>query len=347
MKTAIVVAVMLGVVSSAFAQTTGSIAGRAVTTADNTPIPDAAIRAKNTATGATFTALTGSDGRFSIAALPPGSYDVTADAPPYFGPFQREDVRVDAGRDVQLDVRLKDFQLETLGDGGAFFVGLSSSQPAQSGPTPRLNGRPDFSGVWSPALWRPLRGMTPAPGDRLGAIPDVLPWAAAEANRRRSTNADSPMVLCLPSGPSWQGVLTYTRIAQTAELLVIIDELFESPARQVYLDGRLHPPDPNPSFMGHSVGRWEGDTLVVDSVGFNDRAWLTRAVYPQTERMHIVERYRRPDLGHLEIEMTFDDPGAFRAPWTLKQVRAIAPKNTELFEAICNENEKDREHLKR
>ena len=85
--------------------------------------------------------------------------------------------------------------------------------------------------------------------------------------------------------------------------------------------------------------------LVVDSVGFNDRAWLSRGRYPQTEQMHIIERYRRPDIGHLEIEMTFDDPGTFKKPWTMKQVRALAPKTTELGELICNENEKDRAHM--
>src|SRR5262249_55174568 len=151
---------------------------------------------------------------------------------------------------------------------------------------------------------------------------------------------------CLPGGPAWQGVFGYSRFVQTANLLVTFGEYESNPPRQLYLDGRSHPPNLNPSFMGHSVGHWEGDTLVVDTVGLNDRAWLTFAGYAQTEQMHLTERYRRRDLGHLEVEMTFDDPGAFKKPWTMKQVRSLAPKDTEVTEYVCNENEKDREHTR-
>ena len=119
------------------------------------------------------------------------------------------------------------------------------------------------------------------------------------------------------------------------------------PPRQIYLDRRSHPRDANPSYMGHSVGRWEGDTLVVDSVGFNDRIWLPpgRATYPQTEQMHITERFRRPDLGHLEVEMTFDDPGTFKLPWKMKRVSSLALNDYEVLEYVCNENNRDIGHL--
>ena len=95
--------------------------------------------------------------------------------------------------------------------------------------------------------------------------------------------------------------------------------------------------------MGHSVGRWEKDTLVVDTVGYNDRSWLR--VFPHTEMLHVVQRMRRPDLGHLEKEITIEDPGAFRKPWKIRDVWDLAP-GEEIAEYICNENEKDVPHLK-
>jgi hypothetical protein len=96
--------------------------------------------------------------------------------------------------------------------------------------------------------------------------------------------------------------------------------------------------------MGHSVGHWEGDTLVIDTVGFNDVAWLTLALYPQTEKLHLTERYHRLDLGHLEIEMTFDDPGTFAKPWSNKRVVTLAPKEMEMLEYVCAENNRDTAH---
>ena len=313
------------------AQSTGTLAGRIVTASGNTPVPDVAIRAKNTATGATLSATTADDGGYSIT-LPAGAYDIVAEQM-FFVPFRQDAVQIDAGRSTQLDIRMNDVQLGTAGDNGEFFVGLLAAKPAATGRTPRTQGKPDLSGVWSPAPWRPL-----------GGPPELLSWADAVTRQRRDDPV-TPMVQCLPSGPSYQGLLSYSRILQVRDVMVIVDELFAQPTRTVYLDGRSHPRDPNPSFMGHSIGRWDGDTLVVDSVGFNDRGWLSRGRYPQTEQMHITERYRRPDMGHLEIEMTFDDPGTFTKPWTMKQVRALAPKDLELGELICNENEKDREHL--
>ena len=92
--------------------------------------------------------------------------------------------------------------------------------------------------------------------------------------------------------------------------------------RQIYLDGRSHPKDPNPVWLGHSIGRWEGDTLVVDSVGFNNRPWVDSS-HSLTEKLHLVERYRRPDLGHLELEMTAEDAGALKSPWMIKRTYVL------------------------
>jgi hypothetical protein len=305
-----------------------------VTASGDTPIPGVAIHLKNTAGGASFDTTTADDGRYTIS-LPIGVYEMSAEQM-RFVTFRNAGVRIDVGQRQQLDIRLDDVQLGTLGDNGETFVRPLAAKPAAMGPTPRTHeGKPDLSGVWWPSRWRPF-GDAPAP----------LAWAAAVAEQRKNDPV-TPMVECLPSGPSFQGALAYSRIVQVSDLVIIIDELFAQPTRTVYLDGRSHPRDPNPSFMGHSIGHWEADTLVVDSVGFNDREWLSQGRFPQTEQMHIIERYRRPDLGHLEIEMTFDDPGTFKKPWTMKQVRVLAPKTTELGEMICNENEKDRAHMQR
>jgi hypothetical protein len=134
------------------------------------------------------------------------------------------------------------------------------------------------------------------------------------------------------------------RFVQTRDVLVIIEEA-NDPPRQIYLDGRRHPDDPNPSYMGHSIGHWEDDTLVVDTVGLNDRGWIAFGSYPQTEKLHVIERFRRPDLGHLEREITFDDPSAFKKPWTLKRVSSLAPKGIDVLEYVCAENNRDVEHL--
>ena len=102
--------------------------------------------------------------------------------------------------------------------------------------------------------------------------------------------------------------------------------------RQVFVDGRSHPADPNPAWLGHSVGRWDGDTLVIDTVGFNDRSWLL--VYPHTDQLHMIERYRRPEYGRLEIVVVFEDPGAFTRPWTMNLIWYLAPRE-ELIEFVC------------
>jgi hypothetical protein len=108
--------------------------------------------------------------------------------------------------------------------------------------------------------------------------------------------------------------------------------------RQVFLDGRSHPPTPNPTWYGHSVGRWEGDTLVVETVGFNDRSWI--GVYPHTEQLRATERYRRSEYGRLEIQVVFDDPGTFMRPWTQNLVWYLAPQE-EVIEYVCENNRTD------
>ena len=149
----------------------------------------------------------------------------------------------------------------------------------------------------------------------------------------------------MPQGISVPSLTEY-RIVQTPALIVILDGGW-SPARQIYLDGREHPKDFNPSWMGHSIGHWEGDTLAVETIGFNALANLVVGgrVYSQTEKLRVTERFRRLDLGHVEVLTTYDDPSVFKKPFTTRQVRSLAPKDWEILEYVCTENNRDLPHL--
>jgi hypothetical protein len=320
-----------------FAQGGGAITGTILTEAGaGVPVPNAQVRATNTATGMSATAQSTANGSYTISGLAPGSYELSIQTPlPLFLPFSRRDIQVTAGQPVRIDVRLSDVQLGTLGDGGEQFARMLGDRAAPAkGPTPLMGGKPDLSGVW---LSKPPVGV--------GDPPEPLPWAAAEAGERnKRMGTDSPMTHCLPMGLSFEGFFAPIRLVQTPKLLVLIDENGDPP-RQIYLDGRPHPKEYNPSYMGHSVGHWEQDTLVVETVGFNDRNWITFSGFPETEQMRVTERFRRPDLGHLEVELTFDDPGAFKKPFKLKRVSTLAPDNFELFEYVCAENNRDVQHF--
>src|SRR5262249_9384985 len=114
--------------------------------------------------------------------------------------------------------------------------------------------------------------------------------------------------------------------------------------RRVFLDGRKLPIDPNPSFMGYSVGHWEGDTLVVESAGFNDRTWLDFGGHPHSEGLRVTERYRRLDIGHLDLKVTLEDAKVYARPWTIP-IAVDLVTDTEMLEYVCNENQKDYDHL--
>jgi hypothetical protein len=114
--------------------------------------------------------------------------------------------------------------------------------------------------------------------------------------------------------------------------------------RQILLDDRALPTDPNPTWLGYSVGRWEQDVLIVETAGFNGKTWLDLAGHPSTDALHVTERFRRRDFGHLELQLTIDDPKAYTKPWTVTQTMQLAA-DTELLEYVCNENEKDLQHL--
>jgi hypothetical protein len=312
---------------------TGSVSGT-ILTADGGPVQNAIVAAKNSATGASVTTKSGEKGDYNLA-LPPGRYELSAELPPFFIPFKQADVAVQAGKPTRIDIQFHDRNLDTLGDGGSFYAFLSSDHPAPTGPAPRTDdGKPDLTGLWLPRV-----------PDSVGPPPELLPPAQKIVRERQQNFAkDLPNAQCLPLGPSFSGFFAPYQLVQTAAMMVIMEENGD-PSRRIYLDGRKHPSEVNPSFMGHSVGRWEGDTLVVETVGFNDRGWVTLAGYPQTETLRITEKFRRLDLGHLEVETTFEDPATFKKPWTNKRVSALAPKDMEMLEYVCAENNRDIGHM--
>jgi hypothetical protein len=133
------------------------------------------------------------------------------------------------------------------------------------------------------------------------------------------------------------------KIVQTPALVVILYE-YNTSFRQIFLDGRKLPPDPNPAWMGYSVGRWDGDRLVVEASGFNGLTWLSGRGVPVSDALRVTERFRRRDFGHMEIEITIDDPRAYLRPWTVREELRLVPDG-ELLEFVCTENNKDVEHL--
>jgi hypothetical protein len=173
---------------------------------------------------------------------------------------------------------------------------------------------------------------------------EVQPWAEAlYKQRREDLGKDSPFTGCLPQGPALNlNPVAMSKIVQTPRLIVILVE--DLSYRQIFLDGRDLPKDPNPSFMGYSVGHWEADTLVVQSVGFNDKTWLDFGGHPHSEDLRVTERIRRPDFGHIEIEETLSDPKIYEKPWSIK-IQANLIADTEMLEFVCAENEKDVKHL--
>jgi hypothetical protein len=161
--------------------------------------------------------------------------------------------------------------------------------------------------------------------------------------RNESFGRDDQQVRCLPEGPRFNHFPALPKkIVQTPSLIVILSE--DLSFRQIFLDGRPLPRDPSPSFMGYSVGRWEGDTLVVESTGYKDTTWLDFAGHPHSEALRITERYRRVDFGQIEIEETFEDAEYYARPLRVR-VRATLVPDTDLLEYVCNENEKDRPRL--
>ena len=217
---------------------------------------------------------------------------------------------------------------------------LPDGKPDLLAPAPRTSdGKPDLTGVWRGAgpiyRFNIAQDLNPE---------DVQPWAEALFLQRvRDSRKDSPLARCLPVSVPFQDFFSLTRIVQTPALMLMMYESPNSPHRTVFTDGRDLPKDPNPTWLGYSIGRWEGDTFVVTTAGFNDKAWLDSAGHPQTESLRVTERLRRRDFGHMDFDITIDDPKAFTKPFTIKRERLLAP-DTDLLEDVCD-NERDGRHL--
>ena len=203
-------------------------------------------------------------------------------------------------------------------------------EPNLSAPAPRTaNGHPDMTGLWDPVR---------VSGDLFNPT-KVREWAGTLlAERERRFFEDDPRFRCLPSGP---GLLTLAnttyserRIVQTPTMIAILNE--DLTYRQIFMDGRELEQDPLPTWMGYSVGRWDGDTLVVDSNGYNDKTWLHREGLSHTESLRVTERYRRLDFGHVQLDVTYEDPGTFDGQLHAS-VEMELVVNEGVFETVCNE----------
>jgi len=300
-------------------------------------VPGAPIQLKNVQTGATYAATSSSTGDYTLAQLPVGTYDLFV-VMPGFLTYRKPGLLIQAGQKLRVDILLAEQQLNTLGDGRDFYTDIRGVHSVPSGPAPRTSdGKPDFTGVW-----HPVRDADPN-AEISAEKPPALPEAAAIAKERTDNNGkDSPGVHCLPGSPQLMSAVWLNKVVQTPALLIIISEGNNPAFRQIFLD-RGHPADLDPTWLGHSIGKWEGDTLVVDTTGFNDKSWMP-GNFPHTEKLHMTVRIRRPDLGHLEFETTYEDAGTFTKPWKVRQVADLAP-GEEIWEYICNENNQDAEHM--
>src|SRR6185436_3371694 len=218
--------------------------------------------------------------------------------------------------------------------------------PNLSGPPPRsADGHPDLSGVWQAdgqTYFFDLAAGLP-PGDVV-----MLPWARAEQQRREERlHGDDPLARCLPHGVpriNTNGLFPF-KIVQTPGLVVILYEQMNL-FRQIFTDGRKLANDVNPTWLGYSTGKWDGDTLVIETTGLNGKAWLdTQKGRPASEALRVTERFRRKSFGTLEVVATIDDPKNYAKPWTTTVQTMNLQLGTDILEFVCNENEKAMPHM--
>jgi len=239
----------------------------------------------------------------------------------------------------------------------------ADGKPNLGAPAPKLpDGKPDLSGIWLSAAKIPC---TPEIsrfiecGSEIGGSPLALnigtgvpgglpfqPWAAALTKQRTADNSkDDPHARCLPDNPPRSYALPHlTKAVHTPRLLVLLNEV-NAMYRQIFIDGRPLPADPNPSWTGSSTASWDGDTLFVRTNGFRDGLWLDMAGSPMTDAAKMTERIRRPNFGTLEVQITIDDPKAYTRPWTVTMNQEIWV-DTELVDEFCLENEKSSQRMR-
>jgi len=235
-------------------------------------------------------------------------------------------------------------------------------KPNFNAPAPRIHGKPDLSGVWQ-AERTPVSEYTRVLGDNIakvqvdlndvtkqvmsifwGVKPDDRPYRPeAVAILKQRAGQWTPESQCLPGSlPASMFIYAFKMIQAPREIVVVFED--GDPPRQIYTDGRSLPKDPQPSWMGYSVGSWQGDTFVVDTTGFNEAGWMDGVGHPHSESMLMRERYRRRDFGHMDVEITFDDPKYYTRPFTIQTALNLLP-DSDVLEFVCAENEKDRAHV--
>lgn len=205
----------------------------------------------------------------------------------------------------------------------------AAGEPDLLAPAPQdRDGKPDFTGIWTGPP--PVAKLDPAL---------LQPWAAELASQRQQNfYKERPLFRCLPNGPETESAGGWKRIIQTPATIVILNE--DLTYRVIHMDGRELEPDPIPSWTGYSVGHWEGDTLVVDTAGFNDQTWVSRYGVSHSEALHMNERFTREDFGHLTVEVTFTDPETFSAPWGYTMSMELAA-DSEMLESVCERGSED------
>jgi len=228
----------------------------------------------------------------------------------------------------------------------------ADGKPDLAAPAPKApDGKPDLSGIWvtseQQSTYPPWQShfMDLAVDLKPEEAP-FQPWAKALSQQRQDNlHKDDPLARCMPPGVPRINTIAPFKIVQTGQLIVVLYETSANSAfRQIFTDGRPLPKDPQPTWLGYSTGTWEGNVLKVDTIGFNDRGWIDTAIgHPQTEALQVIERFRRSDLGHMEIAVTIDDPRAYTKPWTANLKVHLMP-DTELMEMTC-ENSRGLEHL--
>jgi hypothetical protein len=309
-----------------------------ITDPDGGVVKEAIIQARNIDTGAVERATSSAQGEYTIS-LPAGTYELAVPMPCcQYGSFSRPNLVVRPGESHRLDIHLPwGANLGAQGDDPILLLNEFRDRAAvPTGPTPRTReGKPDLSGIWI-NVYNP---DTPPP--------PLQPWAVEVLRRRIENNSkDYPGAYCLPANAAPITRAFPYKFVQTPTLIVVLHESDTPGVRQIFLDGRSHPKEMNPTWEGHSIGHWEGDTLVIDTSGYNDRSWLSLSGIPHTEKLHTVEHIRRPDYGHIEVEITMDDAGAFTGPWKRTFTATLAPPGEEIGEFICNENNRDVAHYR-
>jgi len=225
-----------------------------------------------------------------------------------------------------------------------------------SGPAPRVNGKPDLSGIWQveaePRAPGGLFGLGESPNSKYfrDILSDFKPGeepltpASREMLAKHAQTGIGPSQICLPDGVPHGDLLPepFKILQMPGEITMLyeVGTLF----RQIFTDGRRFPADPSPTWMGYSVGKWDGDTLIVDTMGFNELSWLDARGHGHSEDMRVEERFHRRDFGHIDVAVTITDPKTFTKPIAINFVEGLLP-DTDVFEHICFENEKDAAHV--